>query len=82
MKYFRIEKNNIPNLIINYANNYAFNITEYSTYINTIEILTIEANSHKITRSDYINQFITDNKIKKISLNNLQMFKKKIWNIW
>ena len=53
MKYFRIEKNNKPNLIINYADNYAFNITEYSTYINTIEILTIEANSHKITRSDF-----------------------------
>ena len=71
MKYFRIEKNNIPNLIINYADNYAFNITEYSTYINAIEILKIEANFRKITRSDYINQFIADNKIKKISLNNL-----------
>lgn len=71
MKYFRIEKNNIPNLIINYADNYAFNITEYSTYINAIEILTIEANFRKITRSDYINQFIANNKIKKISLNNL-----------
>ena len=42
MKYFRIEKNNIPNLIINYADNYAFNITEYSTYINAIEILKID----------------------------------------
>ena len=58
MKYFRIEKNNIPNLIINYADNYAFNITEYSTYINAIEILKIEANFRKITRSDYINKFI------------------------
>ena len=71
MKYFRIEKNNKPNLIINYADNYAFNITEYSSYINTIEILTIEASSQKITRSDYINQFIDNNKIEKISLNNL-----------
>ena len=71
MKYFRIEKNNKPNLIINYADNYAFNITEYSTYINTIEILTIEANSQKITRLNYINQFIANKKIKKTSLNNL-----------
>ena len=57
MKYFRIEKNNKPNLIINYADNYAFNITEYSSYINTIEILTIEASSQKKTRSDNINQY-------------------------
>ena len=52
MKYFRIEKNNKPNLIINYADNYAFNITEYSSYMNTIEILTIEASSQKISRTN------------------------------
>ncbi len=65
MKYFRIEKNNKPNLIINYSDNFGFNITEYSSYINTIEILSIEANAQKISRSDYIYQFITNNKIKK-----------------
>jgi len=68
MKYFRINKNNKPNLIINYTDNYAFNITDYSSYVDTIEILAIEANSQDITRSDYINQFIT---IKKISLDHL-----------
>ena len=65
MKYFRIEKNNKPNLIINYSNNFGFNITEYSSYINTVEILSIEANSQNISRSEYINQFITNNSIKK-----------------
>ena len=71
MKYFRIEKNNKPNLIINYSNNFGFNITEYSSYINTIEILSVEANSQKISRSDYINKFITNNKIKQMSLNQI-----------
>ena len=71
MKYFRIEKNNKPNLIINYTDNFGFNITEYSSYINTIEILSVEANSQKISRSDYINKFITNNKIKQMSLNQI-----------
>ena len=71
MKYFRIEKNNKPNLIINYSDNFGFNITEYSSYINTIEILSIEANAQKISRSDYIYQFITNNKIKKIPLDQV-----------
>ena len=71
MKYFRIEKNNKPNLIVNYTDNFGFNITEYSSYINTIEILSIEANSQKISRSDYINKFITNNKIKQMSLNQI-----------
>tara|TARA_B100000029_G_C17605460_1_gene967273 strand:- start:3212 stop:4096 length:885 start_codon:yes stop_codon:yes gene_type:complete len=71
MKYFRIEKNNKPNLIINYSDNFGFNITEYSTYINTIEILSIEANSQNISRSKYINQFITNNNIKKIALDKI-----------
>ena len=71
MKYFRIEKNNKPNLIINYSNNFGFNITEYSSYINTVEILSIEANAQKISRSDYIYQFITNNKIKKIPLDQV-----------
>ena len=71
MKYFRIEKNNKPNLIVNYTDNFGFNITEYSSYINTIEILSVEANSQKISRSDYINKFITNNKIKQMSLNQI-----------
>ena len=71
MKYFRIEKNSKPNLIINYSDNFGFNITEYSSYINTIEILSIEANAQKISRSDYIYQFITNNKIKKIPLDQV-----------
>jgi 2-dehydro-3-deoxy-D-arabinonate dehydratase len=71
MKYFRIEKNNKPNLIINYSNNFGFNITEYSSYINTVEILSIEANSQNISRSEYINQFITNNSIKKIPLDKV-----------
>ena len=71
MKYFRIEKNNKPNLIVNYKDNFGFNITEYSSYINTIEILSVEANSQKISRSDYINKFITNNKIKQMSLNQI-----------
>ena len=71
MKYFRIEKNNKPNLIINYTDNFGFNITEYTSYINTIEILSVEANSQKISRSDYINKFITNNKIKQMSLNQI-----------
>ena len=71
MKYFRIEKNNKPNLIINYSNNFGFNITEYSSYINTIEILSNEANAQKISRSDYIYQFITNNKINKMPLDQV-----------
>ena len=71
MKYFRIEKNNKPNLIVNYTGNFGFNITEYSSYINTIEILSIEANSQKISRSDYINEFITNNKIEQMSLDQI-----------
>ena len=71
MKYFRIEKNNKPNLIVNYTDNFGFNITEYSSYINTIEILSVEANSQKISRSDYINEFITNNKIEQMSLNQI-----------
>ena len=71
MKYFRIEKNNKPNLIINYSDNFGFNITEYSSYINTIEILSIEANAQKISRSDYIYQFITNNKINKMPLDQV-----------
>jgi len=71
MKYFRIEKNNKPNLIINYSNNFGFNITEYSSYINTVEILSIEANSQNISRSEYINQFITNNNIKKTPLDKV-----------
>jgi len=71
MKYFRIEKNNKPNLIINYSNNFGFNITEYSSYINTVEILSIEANSQNISRSEYINQFITNNSIKKMPLDKV-----------
>ena len=71
MKYFRIEKNNKPNLIVNYKDNFGFNITEYSSYINTIEILSVEANSQKISRSDYINEFITNNKIEQMSLNQI-----------
>ena len=71
MKYFRIEKSNKPNLIINYSNNFGFNITEYSSYINTVEILSIEANAQKISRSDYIYQFITNNKINKMPLDQV-----------
>ena len=42
MKYFRIEKNNKPNLIINYSDNFGFNITEYAENLgkeNNIEII-------------------------------------------
>ena len=60
MKYYRIEKNNKTSLIINYKNDLGFNITQYASNIDNIEILYTEALNAALSRTEYINQFINN----------------------
>tara|TARA_B100000945_G_scaffold80527_1_gene62133 strand:+ start:72 stop:956 length:885 start_codon:yes stop_codon:yes gene_type:complete len=60
MKYYRIENNNNKCLIVNYKNDLGFNITQYASNIDNIEILYTEALNLKLTRTEYINKFIDE----------------------
>ena len=60
MKYYRIEKNNKTSLIINVKNDLGFNITQYASNIDNIEILYTEALNATLSRTEYINQFINN----------------------
>ena len=60
MKYYRIEKNNKKCLIVNYKNDLGFNITQYASNIDNIEILYTEAINLQLTRTEYINRFIDE----------------------
>tara|TARA_B100001142_G_scaffold52298_1_gene50032 strand:+ start:4659 stop:5543 length:885 start_codon:yes stop_codon:yes gene_type:complete len=60
MKYYRIEKNNKKCLIVNYKNDLGFNITQYASNIDNIEILYTEALNLQLTRTEYINKFIDE----------------------
>tara|TARA_B100000700_G_scaffold230954_1_gene255538 strand:+ start:1858 stop:2742 length:885 start_codon:yes stop_codon:yes gene_type:complete len=68
LKYFRIKKNNQTHLIINFTENLAFNATKYSTNIDSFEILYTESKNLKISRTEYVKNFITQNKVKPVKL--------------
>jgi 2-dehydro-3-deoxy-D-arabinonate dehydratase len=71
MKYFRIEKNNKVNLIVNYKDDLAFNMTNFSSNIDNIEILYAEAKSTNLNRIKFVEKFMNDYLIEKEYLTNL-----------